>query len=181
MSASRTDPHQQLLDDARHADAVAARTQRRLLEEAEQQDATFLGSLEDAAERGVPLVVETTVARRLRGYVRALAADHVVIDGEHGTAWVSLWAIAVVRAPRLSEIVAGGGDRPPRPSVSFARALREVVEQRASLEVVSGPTNVARGTAVAVGRDVLTLREADGGTRVLVHLPRAAIVLHRPG
>lgn len=181
MNTRHTDPHQELLDDARHAQAVADRSQRRLLQEAGEQDATFRGSIEDAAEAGAQIVVETTVERRLRGRVRALAADHVVLEGEHGTAWVVLAAVTVLRAPRTADVRAGGGERPARPSVSLAAALRGLVEQRAELEVVLAPGRTARGTAVAVGRDVLSLREPGTGARLLVHLPRAAIVLHRPG
>lgn len=181
MNMRGTDPHQELLDDARHAQAVTDRSQRRLLQEADEQDATFRGSIEDAAEAGVRIVVETTVGRQLGGRVRALAADHVVIEGEHGVAWVALAAVVVLRAPSAADVRAGGGQRPARPSVPLAASLRDLVEQRAELEVVLGASSSARGTAVAVGCDVLTLREAGTGARLLVHLPSAAIVLHRPG
>lgn len=178
MTLRRTDPHQELLDDARQADAVASRTQRRLLQEADEQDATFRGSLEDAAESGLAIVVETTVGRRLSGQVRALAADHVVLEGEHGTAWIALSAVGIVRATRAPHVRAGGGERPARPSVPLAVALRRLAEERAELEVVLAATSVVRGTATAVGRDVLALRERGTGTRLLLHLPRAQVVLH---
>ena len=181
MSPRPTDPHQELLDDARHAQAVADRSQRRLLEEADAQDATFRGSLEDAAEAGAPVVLETVVDRRLSGRVQALTADHVVVEGEHGTAWLMLSAVTVLRAPRAADVRAGGGERPARPSVALPDALRRLVEERAEVEVVLGPDSVARGAAVEVGRDVLTLHEVGTDARLLVHLARAVIVLHRPG
>lgn len=169
-----TDPHLRLLDDARHAEAVADRSQRRLLAEADEQDATLRGSLQDAAEVGAPVVLETTVGRRVRGAIRALAADHVIVDDAHGTAWVRLPAVTVLRG---GDVRAGGGDRPERAPVAFAAALRTAVEARADIEVVFEGGATARGVAIAVGRDVLTLRDRATGSTCLVHLGRAAVVL----
>lgn len=170
------DPHLQLLDDARHAAAVAERTQRRLLEDADGQDATFLGSLEELAEAGVAVSLHTTVGRRLHGTIRALAADHVLLAGDHGSAWVRLPAVTVLRVPDGNQVRAGGGDRPARPGVPLADALRGLVERRATVEVLFDGGVGIRGTAVAAGRDLLTLRDGTGG-HALAHLDRAAIVL----
>lgn len=179
-----TDPHLRLLDDARQAQAVADRSQRRLLQEADEQDATFLGSLQDAAEAGGQVVLETTVGRRVRGTVRALAADHVVVDGEHGTAWVRLSAVTVLRGPSPAGgrgarggVRAGGGERPDRPDVPFARALRSAVEHRPTVEVVFAGGASTRGVAVGAGRDVLTLQDRATGGRSLLHLTAVALVV----
>ncbi len=176
MTPQHTDPHLQLLDDARHAQAVADRSQRRLLEQADEQDATFRGSLEDAAETATAIVLETTVGRRVSGVVRALAADHAVIEGEHGTAWVRLSAVTVLRLPRQRDVRAGGADRSDRAAVPFAGALRALVESRADVDVVLVGGATTRGAAVAAGRDVLTLRDPVTGDHVLVHLDSVALV-----
>lgn len=177
MNQPVTDPHVQLLDEARHAQAVADRSQRRLLSEADDQDATFLGSLEELAESGATVVLETTVDRVVRGHVRALAADHVVVVSEHGTAWVRLSAITLLRLTRQSTVRAGGGERASRAAVPFADSLRSLVEERASVDIAFEGGASARGVAIAAGRDVLTLRNAATGERCLAHLQRAAVVL----
>lgn len=169
------DPHVQLLDDARHAAAVAERTQRRLLADAEEQDATFRGSLEQLAETGAEVVLHTAVGRRLRGAVRALTADHVLLVGDHGRAWVRIASVTVVRVGAGS-LAAGGGDRPTRAAVALADAVRDLAEQRATVEVLFDGGGGIRGTAVAAGRDLLTLRDGRG-EHALAHLDRAAIVL----
>ncbi len=181
MTPNHADPHVQLLDDARHAQAVADRSQRRLLVEADEQDATFRGSLEEAAEWGGELVLETSLGHRLRGRVRALASDHLVVDGDHGRAWLRLAAVTLVRTVRGGELRAGGGERSPRPDVRLADALRGLVERRADVEVVFDGGSIARGTVTAAGRDVLTLRDPATGERALVHLARAALVVARAG
>lgn len=179
MSRPLSDPHLQLLDDARHAQAVADRSQRRLLAEAGDQDATFLGSLEGVAESGTTVILDTTVGRRVRGRVRVLTADHVVLDTEHGTTWVRLQVVTLLQVPRSTDVRASGGDRPQRPAVPLTDALRGLVEERTTVEISFEGGSSVRGTAVAAGRDVLTLRDPTSGTRTLAHLGRAAVVTSR--
>lgn len=179
MSPLSRDPHLQLLDDARQAQAVADRSQRRLLAEADDHDATFLGSVEDVAESGAVVVLATTVGRGVRGRVRALTGDHVLVDTEHGTTWVRIQAVTLLEVPRSATVRAGGGERPVRAPVPLADALRRLVEQRADVEITFEGGSSVRGTAVAVGRDVLTLRDPVTGARTLAHLGRAALVTTR--
>ena len=169
------DVHVRLLDDARQAAAAEDRAARRMLREADEQDATFLGSLEELAETRQPVVVQTTVGRRLTGTFRSLAADHVVLDGSHGTAWVRIGAIAIVRSAQAGDVRAGGGGRPTRPAVALEEVLHGLVERRAVLEVFFDGGAIARGTAVAGGRDVVTLRDGTG-RHVLVQLDHARVV-----
>lgn len=179
MNRPARDPHLQLLDDARQAQAVADRSQRRLLAEAGDQDATFLGSLEGVAESGTTVVLDTTVGDRVRGRVRVLTADHAVIDTDHGTTWVRLQAVTLLQVPRSADVRASGGERPQRPPVPLTDALRPLVEERADVEVTFEGGSSVRGRAVAAGRDVLTLHDPITGTRTLAHLGRAAIVTSR--
>lgn len=171
-----TDPHTQLLDDARQAAAVAARTQQRVLVDIGTQDATFVGSLEEVAETGTSIALDTTVGRRLHGAVRVLAADHLVLAVPQGTAWVRLDAITALRGASSGGIHPGGGDRPPRPRTAFADDLRGLVEDAADVEVVLDGGARVHGQAVAAGRDVLHVREATGG-EVLLPLARTAVVV----
>lgn len=176
MKGARLDPHLDLLDEARLASAAEDRLQRRLLTAAEEQDATFRGTLEELAETGVDLVVHTTVGRRIRGAVRALSTDHVTLAGDHGRAWVRLDAVTVLRISDGAEVRPGGGDRTARPSVRLADALRDLVEDRSTVEVLFDGGTGIRGTAVAAGHDLLTLRDGNGD-RAIAHLDRAVVVL----
>lgn len=181
MNQPHEDPHVRLLDDARHAQAVADRAQRRLLTEADDQDATFLGSLEEVAETGAVVVLETTVGRRIRGTITQLSGDHVVLEGDHGTAWVRLRAITVLRVDRNTVVRAGGGERARRQDVPLSEALRALVEDRSDVDVVFDGGTSVRGTALAVGRDVLTLRNPATGERALAYLQRACLVVTHVG
>ena len=173
------DAHVRLLDDARQAAATADRTVRRLLCEADEQDASFRGSIEGLAEAG-PVILDTVVGRRLRGTVRTLAAQHVVLIGAHGTAWLRIAAITTARPAAGHPVRAGGGDRPAPAAVSLPDALRVLVERRATLEVLFDGAATVRGRVLAVGRDVLTLREP-AGQQLLVHLDRAAVLISTDG
>lgn len=176
MTAAGIDPHMDLLDEARVAAAAEARAQRRLLVDADVQDATLHGSIEDLAETGADLVLHTTIGRRIRGTVEALTADHVTVCGDHGVARVRLDAVTVVRVADGSEARPGGGDRAARPASPLAEAVRHLVNDRATVEVLFDGGGGIRGTALAAGRDVLTVRDGHGA-RALVHLDRAAVLL----
>lgn len=175
MAEIEIDPHVRLLDDARQADAVTERSRRRLLLDAHAQDGTFRGSLEGLAEDERTVVLHTTVGRRVQGRVEALAADHVTLVSDHGTTWVRLASVTVLRVPDGSVVRPDGGERAPRSPVALADALRELVEDRAEVDLVLVGGGLLRGTAVAAGRDLLTVRDGAGG-HALVHLDRCAVV-----
>lgn len=176
MSGPLTDPHLDLLDDARHAAAVADRSQRRLFAEAGDHEASLAGSLRAAAEAGSPVVLDTTVDRSVRGRVRALAHDHVVVADARGVAWVRLDAVTVLRSAGAAGVEGG----PAGPAVTgLGDALRPLTEERDDVEVLLTGGGRVRGRVLAVGRDVLTLR-GTGGDQV-IHLRHAAVVLARPG
>ena len=182
MTRTGADPHLDLLDEARLRAAAEDRQQRRLLADADRQDATFRGSVEQLAESDAELVVHTTVGRRLRGVVAALSGDHVQLRGDHGAAWVRLDAVTVVRTGERSTGASGGasgmggGERAARPSVSLSADLSHLVDDRATVEVLFDGGGGIRGTAAAAGIDVLTVVDGHGAT-ALVHLDRVAVVL----
>jgi hypothetical protein len=169
------DPHVRLLDDARQADAVAERVRRRLLLDADAQDGTFRGTLEGLAEDERTVLLLTAAGRQVQGRVRALAADHVVLTDGHGTFWVRLANVTVLRVPDGWVVRPGGGERAPRPPIPLRAALRVLVEEGAEVEVVLSGGDVVRGTAAAAGRDVLTVRDGSG-EHAFVHLDRCAVI-----
>lgn len=176
MTTAGIDPHLDLLDEARVAAAAEDRAKRRLLTDADVQDATFQGTIEDLAEAGAELVLHTTIGRRIRGSVRALSADHVTVAGDHGIARVRLDAVTVLRVADDTVARPGGGDRAARAAGPLAEAVRHLVEDRATVEVLFDGGGGIRGTALAAGRDVLTVRDGHG-SRALVALDRAAVLL----
>lgn len=176
MTTTGIDPHLDLLDEARVAAAAEDRAQRRLLAAADVQDATFHGTVEDLAEAGAELVLHTTIGRRIRGFVQALNADHVTVTGDHGVARVRIDAVTVVRVAGGGAPHPGGGERADRAPAPLADAVRHLVDDRASVEVLFDGGGGIRGTALAAGRDILTIRDGHG-SRALVHLDRAAVLL----
>src|SRR6266508_5927713 len=70
--------------DARVDEASAARARERWLLQQAEEEATTAGVLCDLAERAVPVVIETTVGRRHRATVGAVARDFVVLQGPGG-------------------------------------------------------------------------------------------------
>lgn len=175
MTTTDSDPHVRLLDDARQADAVAERVRRRLLLDADAQDGTFRGTLEGLAEDERTVLLHTAAGRQVQGRVCALAADHLVLTGGHGTVWVRLASVTVLRVPDGWAVRPGGGERAPRPPIPLTAALRILVEEGAEIEVVLSGGDVVRGMALAAGRDVLTVRDETGG-HAFVHLDRCAVI-----
>lgn len=169
------DPHLDLLDDARQEAAVADRSHRRHHGEATAADASLHGVLLDLAEQGRDLLLATTVGRAVRGRVRSLAQDHVEVATATGAAWVRLDAVAVVR-PSSGPVTTGGGARPAPATGHLVAALRELVERRATVEAVVLGGATVRGTAVSIGRDVLTLAEPATSQEQLLHLATTALV-----
>lgn len=170
------DPHTQLLDDARQAAAVASRAQQRVLRDIGEQDATFIGSLEEVAEAGTPVVVHTAAGHRFHGVIRVLAADHLTLVGPHGTAWVRLTAITAVAGTTDAGVRPGGADRRRRPRTALADELRGLVEDAAAVEVLLDGGARLHGVPMAAGRDVLQLRTPHGD-ELLLPLDRAAVVV----
>lgn len=173
------DPLVRLVDDARLEEAVAERAARRVLRDADADDATLAGTLADLAEQRALLVLDTTAGHRVRGRVVGVAGDHVVVSGDHGTAWVALVEVAAVRARPGNRLDAGGGDRAGAEVRPLHEALRDLVQEGAEVHVLVAGADPLRGRLHAVGRDLMTLRHDDPGDRTLVPLARVAVVSTR--
>lgn len=176
-----TDPHVELLDDARHEQAVADRARQRYIVEADGHDATFVGSLRSLSASGGAVLVETTVGRTLRGRVGRVSDDHVTVSDVGSTSYVRLDHLTAVRAVGGSpSVVATSAGRPsdtgaPGPGGPVA-ALGDLAHERVTVEVHLAGGATVRGTLHGVGADVLTVHA--GGSRgvELVNLHLAAVV-----
>lgn len=176
-----SDPHLDLLDDARQAEAVADRTRRRLLTEADDQDASFATSLRAAAEAGGVVLAETTVGRTVRGRIDAVGDQHVVVEDTTATSYVRVDQLTAVRgvtgspAIRATAEVADAGT--PR---SLGEVLAELAHQRTAVDVHLVGGAVVRGEVWRAGTDVLTVRAPVTGDQSLVQLRLAALItVHR--
>lgn len=164
--------------EIRALDAVGGRVRERWLRRQAEEEATFAGLLLDLAERGEPVVVITTGARRHVGRVEAVGADFVALRAPGGrTTVVALGSIAAVHAAAGDRTRARpatgdgnqrdqGGRRPV--TVTMAEVLAHAVGHRPRVQVQSGGALLV-GELRSVGADVVTLR-SDGDPRALVYL-----------
>jgi len=170
------DLHLELTDDARLAEEIATRTERRSRTERAAELATWAGTLHDLAEREVAAVIRLDGGRSYRGTIAAVGVDHVAIRTVGGT--LALLLRAAIRAvrpePGLRAPVATG-DR----ERSVGRALEEIL-----LRLSEDGTRVALGLqgldeplsghVLGLGEDVITLG-VDAGEQGIVYLPAAAL------
>lgn len=181
MSDPHRDPHLDLLDDARQAEAVADRARRRILAEADDQDAMFTTSLRAAAEAGGVVMAETTVGRTVRGRIDAVGDEHVVVEDPTATSYVRIDQLTAVRgvtgAPAVRATAASDAAVPTR---SLGEVLTELAHERTAVDVHLVGGGVVRGAVWRAGADVLTVRAAVTGDESLVQLRLAAIItVHR--
>ncbi len=170
------DPHLDLLDDARHAEAVAERSQRRMLTDADGADATFAASIDTVSEQSATVLLETTVGRTIRGVIHKVTADHVVVVDTHGTSWIRRDGITMLRPLAGDGMRAVAAHRPLPAGTQVSDVLAELATERAELDVYLEGGAVVRGAATSVGQDVLTVRHATTGDSALIHLPKAVVI-----
>lgn len=168
------DPHLELIDDARLAEALADRTAERLHRQRATDTASFVGTLRDLAERGVTVVAVTTAGRRHRGVVVGVAADHLVLAVPAGEVHLRLDVLATVRPQPGSDAPVAQGDREAVEDLLLTEVLARALEDRPTVVLAfAGPGEVLRGRLEAVGEDVLTLRPEGEGE--LVFVPAGAV------
>jgi len=174
------DPLVDLVDDSRLAAAAMERTQRRLLAAADGDEATLRGTLGELAERRVTVHLDTVAGHRARGLVRALARDHVVLEGPHGRSIVALAAVSSIRVDRDVRVRAGGAGRTTDTAEeTLAEALRPLRDERVGVLVVARGAPAVRGRVVDVGSDVVGL-DTDTHEHVLVPLGALVAVISDP-
>lgn len=176
-SLARDDALLGFVDASTHDVEVARRTMRREFNDRAGELATWIGVLQDLAERRVAVAVHIGGGRCHRGYLLAVGRDHLVLVGEGGcTVLVAMAAVGLVRPQPATDRVIPRSDRLPAEGRTLLEALEELLPT--DPEVVVGirtlPETV-RGRVVGLGQDVLTLRTADGGVSVVPHLAIADI------
>ena len=173
---AEADPHLAFTDEARLAEEIATRAERRSRTERAAEVATWAGTLHDLAERELAAVIRLDGGRSYRGRIAAVGVDHIAIRTSGGTlALVLREAIRAVRPePGLRAPVATG-DR----ERSVGRNLEEILLRlsedgiRVSL-VLQGLDEPLSGHVLGLGEDVITLR-VEAGDQGIVYLPAAAL------
>jgi len=152
-----------LLADERAADAARSRARERGLRTSALTDATLVGVLLDAAERGDRLSVRTVFGRVLSGHVTVVAQDGIVLEGSLGTSYLRLDGIASFRHPGLRSVTEPTGDRRPPRMASLAALFADLAVDRPRVAVaVTGENGLVTGELRAAGADVVTISAIDG-------------------
>lgn len=172
------DPHLDLLDDARLADALAERSRDRSLRQRATDTASLAGTLRDLAERATPVVVATVGGRRHRGQVRGVAADHVVLDTPAGRVHLRREVLATIRPQHGAAAPPAQGERDAVDDLLLGEVLARIVGERPTVVLgFDGATESVRGRLDAVGEDVATVRVDGGGELVYVPIPSVTEVI----
>jgi hypothetical protein len=158
-------------DEARVADAAAARRRKRWLLQQASEESRFAGVLLDLGEREQLLAVTTRTGRTVRGVVRTIGEDFVGLRAPSGEGTiVPLAAITSVRAepgalPAL-------GDRLVRLDTGLATVLHDLAAERpwVSLHLACGGRMA--GELHSVGRDLLVLCSPNG---TAIYVPLATV------
>ena len=152
-----------LVADERVADAARARSRERDLRTSALTDATLVGVLLDAAERGDRLSIRTVFGRILNGHVTVVAQDGIVVEGALGMSYLWFDGIASFRRPGLRSIVEPTGHRRPPRAATLVALLADVAVERPRVALaVTGEDALVSGELRAVGADVVTISTADG-------------------
>jgi len=165
-----------LEDEARHAEEVAARSERHQRLQRARELATWAGTLEDLAERRLGVVVQLAGSRRVRGTLVAAEPDLVALRSEAGQlVIVRAGAVRLLRPqPGVAAAIATG-DRQRVAGRRFIEVVQQLVEDRArvmlGLDALEEPVI---GRLRALGEDVLTV-ELDPTPRGLAYLPLGAV------
>jgi len=155
----------------------AARERSRLadLRALDAGEGSLAGVLVDLAERGDVVVVALRSGRRLRGRVRLVGPDAVVLALDTGP-WsaLRLRAVASVRAVGSGAVLGQGG---PSATASFERLVTAVAEPGDHVVVSAGHDAVAG--CLEVAGDGLVVLRLDNGERAYTSLRDADEVLLR--
>ncbi|MFU8839624.1 MAG: hypothetical protein ACNA8R_02750 [Nitriliruptoraceae bacterium] len=166
-----------LEDEARHAAEVAARSERHQRLQRASEVATWTGTLEDLAERRLPVVLRVAGGRAFRGNLvaaeRALVAlrsdaDQLVV--------VRTEAVRLLRPQPGVPVAVAMGDRQRVAGRRMVEVLQQLTEERTRVLLgVDGIQEPVAGRLRALGEDVVTLELDDATPRALVYLPISAV------
>lgn len=169
------DPLVGLTDDARLAEAVAARSAQRDLTMRATELATLAGTLRDLAERAAGVGITTTSGHTYRGSAIGVAADHLALAtpaGQH--VFILLHAVALVRPDPDSRAPVAQGDRAPVQDLLLLERCARWVGERPTIALsVRGSAERLRGRLLAVSDDLLSV--ALDGSRHPVYVAGDAV------
>jgi hypothetical protein len=160
--------------DAAHSEQAEARRQRHWLAIAANDAATLDGVLADLGERGAMVTVTVAGGATVRGTIRGIGVDFVLLATAVGPA-----GLAFVSRAHLLAVRTLPGERPTAGTqvlqldMRMIEVLADLAPDRPRIQVVGAP-EAPSGELRAVGRDVLTLR-ADGTPPATVYLPVGAM------
>jgi hypothetical protein len=165
-----------LEDDARHAAAVAARSERQQRLQRASEVATWAGTLEDLAERRLPVVLRVAGSRTFRGSLVAAEADLVALRSDADQlVVVRADAVRSLRPQPGVPVAVATGDRQRVAGRRLVDVLQELTEERARVLLgLDGIEEQVAGRLRALGEDVVTL-ELESTPRALVYLPLQAV------
>jgi hypothetical protein len=157
------DPFVDLVDEARHGEAVRSRTRRRWLDQQRVDEGSVVGTLLDLADQAGTVVVRTASGRVHHGWIGEVGEDHCLLETTSCvTVIVALAALASVRPRHLDGREPAVGDRRPATGRTLRDQLQRLAWSRPRVVLATrGVSEAVRGVLVAVGRDVVTL-ELDG-------------------
>ena len=146
----------------RAADAARSRLLERSLRDQAVSSASWAGTLVDLAEASSPVTL-CVGAARLTGTLQAVGTDFCVLKGARHPVLVRIARIAAVWPEATTQAPAGG--RFPSLELSMAAALSMLAEERAPVTVKLVGEHQVSGDLLAVGEDVITVREPEGRRR----------------
>lgn len=155
----------------RSSEAARSRSLERSMRDQAVASATWAGSLVDLAERRSQVAVCIGTAR-LSGALEAVGRDFcVLVRSGPRPVLVRLDRITSLRLDPTAGHRLPGGGRFPALELSLLAALSILAEERWPVNLALAAGDQVAGDLVAVGEDVLTVREKDGPRRsVLVPL-----------
>lgn len=165
-----------LEDDARHAAEVAARSERHQRLQRASEVATWAGTLEDLAERRLPVILQVAGGRAHRGRLVAAESDLVALRSDAGQlVVVRADAVRLLRPSPGEPVAVATGDRQRVVGRRLVEVIQELTEERARVTLgLDGGAEPVSGRLRALGEDVVTL-ELDASPRALAYLPLRAV------
>lgn len=161
--------------DAVASEAATSRSRARSLLQQASEDATFVGTLVDLAERGEELSVVTAAQSTVVGHIAAVGRDFLAIVARSGrTSFIPLRAIAAVRAQPGTRIAVVAGERGAPLDASLAAVVSELAAERMRVHVTTAGHSIA-GQLRASGDDVVVVL-AEGAQPVPTYVPLTSVV-----
>ncbi len=170
------DSFQEFVDVGRADEALRTRRRTQWLRQQAEEDATFLGTLTDLAERGGVVTLRTASGRAHQGVMIAVGHDYCAVRTVRGQmVYLALDAVDLVRPEPGIRHDAATGDRDALHDRTLLEVLARVVGDRPRVALVTrrGEQAVA-GQLRAVGQDVVTVR-LDGDERGVAYVRVGAL------